>query len=89
MNTNKHKKKIDSIIDLLKKNYSSTNEQNLKQKKGEIVQDHISRGLYNSTACIGKQLHADYDYIDGLIDFIIESLKKDFTTIRLEKCKKN
>ena len=82
MNTNKHK----NIIELLKQDYLLINDGNLKQKVGEIVQEHIQRSLYNSTACITKQLKANYDHIDGLIDYIIESLKKDFTSIPLSQC---
>jgi len=88
MNTNKHKEKdSDSIIELLRKDYLSKNEEDLKQRIGEISQDHINRGLHNSTVCINKQLQACYDHIDGLIDYIIESLKRDFANISLEQCK--
>ena len=79
MNTNKHKEKdFSSIIELLMRDYLSKNTKNLTQRTGEIVQDHINRGLYNSTICINRQLQTHYDHIDGLIDYIIESLKKDF-----------
>lgn len=88
MNTNKHKEKdFDSIIELFRMDYSSKNAKILTKRTGEIVQDHISRGLYNSTVCINKQLQAHYDHIDSLIDYIIESLKRDFINIPLEQCK--
>jgi hypothetical protein len=88
MNTNKHKNKnSDSIIELLRKDYLSKNANNLANKKGEIVQDHISRGLYNSTVCLNEQLGTHYDHIDSLIDYIIESLKNDFPNIPLGQCK--
>jgi hypothetical protein len=88
MNTNKHKEKdFDSIIELLRKDYLSKNAKNLTKRTGEIVQDHISRGLYNSSVCISKQLHARYDHINSLVDYIIESLEKDFTNVPLEQCK--
>jgi hypothetical protein len=88
MNTKKHKKEdFNSTIELLKKDYLSKNEKNLTKRVGEIVQDHISRGFYNSTVCINKQLHAHYDHIDSLIGYIIESLKRDFANIPLGQCK--
>jgi len=88
MDTNKHTKKdFESIIELLKKDYLSKNAKNLTEKTGEIVQDHINRGLYNSTVCINKQLQAHYGHIDSLIDYIIESLKRDFADVPLEQCK--
>jgi len=88
MNTNKHKEKdFDSIIELLGRDYLSKNTKNLTQRTGEIVQDHINGGLYNSTVCINGQLQTHYDHIDGLIDYIIESLKRDFANISLGQCK--
>jgi hypothetical protein len=88
MNTKKHKEKdFDSIVKLLRRDYLLKNEKNLTQKVGEIVQDHISRGFYNSTVCINKQLHAHYDHIDGLTDYIIESLKRDFANMPLVQFK--
>jgi hypothetical protein len=88
MNTKKHEKEgRDSIIELLKKDYLSKNEKNLTQRIGEIAQNHISRGFYNSTVCINKQLHAHYDHIDGLVDYIVESLEKDFASMPLAQFK--
>ncbi|MBN1796547.1 MAG: hypothetical protein JW804_07735 [Sedimentisphaerales bacterium] len=88
MNTNKHKEKnCDSVIELLRKEYLSKNAENLNNRIGEIVQDHINRGLHNSTVCISKQLRAHYDHVDNLIDYIVESLKKDFPNIPLGQCK--
>jgi hypothetical protein len=84
MNT---KKDFDSIIELLMRDYLSKNSKILIQRAGEIVQDHINRGLYNSTVCINRQLQVHYDHIDGLIDYIIESLKRDFANISLGQCK--
>jgi cytochrome c-type biogenesis protein CcmH/NrfG len=81
------KKDFGSIIELLKQDYSLKAEKVLKQKVGEIAQDHINRGLYNSTACISKQLQVYYDHIDSLIDYIVESLKKDLVDIPLDQCK--
>jgi hypothetical protein len=87
MNTNEHKKDFDSIIELLMRDYLSKNSKILTQRTGEIVQDHINRGLYNSTVCINRQLQIHYDHIDGLVDYIIESLKRDFANISLGQCK--
>jgi hypothetical protein len=88
MNTKKHEEKdFNSIVKLLRRDYLLKNEKNLTQRIGEIVQDHISRGFYNSTVCINKQLHAHYDHIDGLTDYIIESLKRDFANMPLVQFK--
>ena len=84
MNT---KKDFDSIIELIMRDYLSKNSKILIQRMGEIVQDHINRGLYNSTVCINRQLQVHYDHIDGLIDYIIKSLERDFANISLGQCK--
>jgi len=80
-------KDFGTIVELLKKDYLSRTENNLKQKIGEITQDFIDRGFYNSTACTGKQLQAHFDHIDEIIDHILESLKQDFADIPLEQFK--
>ncbi len=77
----------DTAVELLKKDYLLKTEDNLKQKIGEIVQDFITRGLYNSTACTGKQLQAHFDYIDSLIEHIIKSLEPSFANIPLGQFK--
>lgn len=88
MDTNKHKEKnFDAVIELLRKDYLSKNANNLADRTGEIVQDHINRGLHNSAICINKQLGVNYGHIDSLIDYIIESLKRDFPNIPLVQCK--
>lgn len=80
-------KDFGTIVELLKKDYLLKTENNLKQKIGEIIQDFISRGLYNSNACTGSQLQAHFDHIDKLIDHILESLEQDFPDIPLEQVK--
>lgn len=88
MNTNQHKgKDSDSIIELLMRDYLTKNSKILTERTEEIVQDHINRGLYNSTVCINRQLQVHYNHIDGLIDYIIESLKRDFVNISPGRCK--
>jgi len=80
-------KNHNNTIELLKKDYLLKTENKLNKKIGEIVQDFISRGLYNSTACIGKQLQAHFEHKDKLIDYIIESLEQDFSDIPLQHFK--
>jgi hypothetical protein len=80
-------KDFGAIVELLKKDYLSKTENNLKQKTGEIIQDFISQGLYNSEACTGNQLQVHFDHIDKLINHILESLKQDFPDIPLEQVK--
>jgi len=78
---------FDTIVELLQKDYLLENEDNLKQKTAEIVQDFISRGLANSTACVSKQLQAHFEHINELIDHVIKSLKQDFAGIPLANFK--
>ncbi len=74
---------FDVIVRPLQKDYLLENEDNLKQKTAEIVQDFISRGSANSTDCVSKQLQAHFKHNNKLIDHIIESLKQDFADIPL------
>jgi len=76
-----------NIIELLKKDYLLKTEDSLKEETAGIVQDFISRGLYNSTACTSKQLQAHFDYINKLLDHILELLEKDFADIPLKQIK--
>ena len=76
-----------TIVELLRKDYWLENEGNLKQEIAKVVQDFINRGLYNSTACTGKQLQVRFDHIENLFNYIIESLKKDFADIPLSNFK--
>lgn len=71
----------DAIVELLKKDYLLENEDNLKQKIAEIVQDFISRGLFNSTVCVGQQLQACFDHNKKLIDHIIKTWQQNFADI--------
>ena len=75
------------IVDLLKKDYLLKTEDSFKEETAGIVQDFISRGLYNSTECTSKQLQAHFDHINKLLDHILELLKKDFADIPLKQIK--
>ena len=75
------------IFDLLKKDYLLKSEDNLNQKIAEIAQDFISRGLPNSTACVGKQLSAHFEHINELINYIEKSIEQDFSNIPLDNVK--
>jgi len=59
----------------------------LTKKVGEISQDFIDKGLYKSTARVGKLVHIHYDYIAKLLDFLIQSLEKDYQHLSPIKCK--
>jgi len=71
-------KDCDAIVDLLKKDYLLRTKADLNRRIGEVVQDFVSRGLYNSTACIGRQLQIHFEHKTRLTEHIIESLTKDF-----------
>jgi hypothetical protein len=77
----------DNIIELLKKEYYLDTEDGLMQQIADITQDFISRGLFNSTICVSKQLEARYEHIDKLIEYILGSLEQNFTDIPLSDFK--
>jgi len=84
---NSKQNNCDEIIDLLVKNYRSQKTSELNKKVGEIAQDFINQNLFNSTARISKQLHVEFDYIDQLIDYVIESLENEYSHFPLRTCK--
>ena len=77
----------DDVIDLLVKKYWSESNSELDQKIGQIAQDFIGRKTYNNTVRINKQLHTEYEFLQKLIEHIIESIKQDFSHIPLATCK--
>jgi hypothetical protein len=79
----------DAIVELLKKDYLLEHEDNLNQKIAEISQNFISRGLFNSTACVGQQLQACFDHNNKLIDHIMKTLQLDFADIPPDNVKEN
>ena len=80
---NTRKNNCDDVVELLVKKYWSESKRELDQKIAQIAQDFISRGLFNSTARVSKQLHATIEYVNKLIGYILESMKKDFGHIPL------
>ncbi len=84
---NTRQNNCDDVVDLLVKKYWSESKSELDQKIAQIAQDFISRKLFNSTVRISKQLHTEYEFVQKLIEQIIESLKQDFSHIPLATCK--
>lgn len=84
---NTRQNNCDDVVDLLVKKYWSEVKSELDQKIAQIAQDFISRKLFNSTVRISKQLHTEYEFLQKLIEQIIESLKQDFSHIPLATCK--
>jgi len=84
---NSRQNNCDEVVGLLAEDYLSKSKAQLSHKIGEIAQDFINRGLFNGTARIGKQMHAEFEYLDGLVNHVIQSVKKDFSHIPLDKCK--
>jgi hypothetical protein len=84
---NAQKNNCDDVVDLLVKKYWSESKSKLDHKIAEISQDFINRRLFNSTARVSKQLHANFEYVNKLLGYIMESLKKDFGNIPLSAFK--
>ncbi len=84
---NTQQNNCDDVVDLLVKKYWSESKSELDHKIAEISQDFINRRLFNSTVRVSKQLHATVEYVNKLIGYIMESLKKDFGHIPLSAFK--
>jgi len=80
------RKKCEKIINHLIQEYHSRYRQEANQRIAEVAQDHISRGLANSTVVVTKKLAVEYKYINRLMDFLFQSLEKDFPKIDLKSC---
>jgi len=77
----------DDVVDLLVKDYWSKSRSDLDQTIAKIGQDFVSRHLFNSTIRISCQLHTEFEYVNMLIDYVIESLEKNFSHIPSATCK--
>ncbi|MBN1818437.1 MAG: hypothetical protein JW828_13835 [Sedimentisphaerales bacterium] len=80
MNSN-HVIKAESqnvLIHLLAKEYRSANTSILQNRLGEISQDYMKRGLYNSTVHVTALLGAQFDFVRNLLEFICNKLLEDF-----------
>jgi len=77
----------DDVLELLVKDYWSKYKSDLDKEIAKIAQDFVNRKLFNSTVRVGRQLHTEFEYVQKLIDYIIKSLKQDFSHIPLNACK--
>jgi len=59
----------------------------LTKKVGEISQDFIDRRQYNSTERVKQLVCIHHDYIDKLLDSLIESLESNYEHLSPIKCK--
>jgi hypothetical protein len=84
---NSRQKNCDDVVELLVKKYWSKSKSNLDQEIAKIAQDFVSRNLFNSTVRISRQFHIEFEYVDKLIEYVMESLKKDFSHVPLATCK--
>ncbi len=80
-------RKCKEIIARLNRVFQSNQGNQLIQKIGAIDQDFINRGLFNSTARIAELVHAHYDYISSLKNFLLESIERDYSHLSPMKCK--
>jgi hypothetical protein len=81
------RRKYEKIINHLIQEYHARHRREANQLIAEVLQDHISRGFANSTIVVTKMRSVEYDYIDKLVDFLFQSLEKDFPNFPLEDCK--
>ncbi len=77
----------DDVLELLVKDYWSKYKSDLDKEIAKIAQDFVNRKLFNSTVRVSRQLHTEFEYVQKLIDYIIKSLKQDFSHIPLNACK--
>jgi hypothetical protein len=80
-------KKCEKVINRLVQEYHSRHSQKARQEIAKVDIDYISRGLPNSSAVVTGKLVIEYDYIDRLVDFLFQSLEKDYPHFPRKVCK--
>ncbi len=81
------RKKCEKIINSLIGEYHSHYRKEADNQTGKVDIDHISRGFPNSTAAVNGKLTVEYEYINKLVDFLFQSLEKDFPKYPLKSCR--
>jgi len=77
----------ENVVELLVKEYFAKYKSALDRKISSINQDFINRGLFNSSGMVTEQMDAEFEYLDGLVNYVIGSLKEKFRHISLFDCK--
>jgi len=84
---NSRQSNCDDVVELLVKKYWSKSKADLNRRIAEIDQDFANRGLSNTTSRISHQLHAEFEYLQKLLDYLIKSIEKDYSYLPLATCK--
>ncbi|MFX0200279.1 MAG: hypothetical protein ACFFCW_29520 [Candidatus Hodarchaeota archaeon] len=82
-------KKYEEIVSRLAREFSANNKDALTKETSRAQQDLIDRGLFNSTVKVSKLLELHYQYIDGLLDFLTNSIEKKYPEFRPTMCTKH
>jgi ElaB/YqjD/DUF883 family membrane-anchored ribosome-binding protein len=77
----------ENVVELLVKEYFAKYRSDLNRKIGSITAEFIRRGLSNSSGMVTEQMGAEFWYLDGLVNYVIGSLKEKFHHISLFDCK--
>jgi len=77
----------ENVVELLVKEYFAKYRSDLNRKIGSITAEFIRRGLFNSSGMVTEQMGAEFWYLDGLVNYVIGSLKEKFRYIPLFNCK--
>jgi len=78
--------KYVEIVSRLAREFSANNKDALTKETSRAQQDLIDRGLFNSTVKVSKLLELHYQYLDGLLDFLTDSIEKNYPEFRPTKC---
>jgi len=77
----------ENVVELLVREYFAKYRSDLNRRIGSITADFINRGRFNSTDMVARQMGAELEYLDGLVNYVIGSLKGKFRYISLFDCK--
>lgn len=82
------KNKYREIISGLVSEFWAENGDTLKKDCGHVQQDLISSGRFNTTRKVSKLLELHYQYLNIIVDFLTDSIEKNYAQLRPAKCKK-
>jgi len=87
MTKHKNKQNYETIVRSLVDDYLSRTQNDLKSKKGKIVQSLIDSKLTGTEVFVGEQLKAEFEHKNELVEYVIKCLKSRFGNIPISKFK--
>ena len=86
-NPNSNREKCETIVESLYKEFSLRHKKELEKQKAFISESYNAKNSYYSGAHIMAIVKAEIDYIQRLMNYILEKIEDDFSNIPLSDFK--